>query len=86
MKAAYTSCKGDMDGILDTVMCAEIDDIPRFKKIIKAGIKAGELKSFKAFEKDDRQKQEARKAKVGGGLEINVTLDTSERKSRLPLM
>ena len=64
LKAAYISCKGDMDDILDTVMCSDIEDVPRFKKIIKKWIKDGEVESFKAFAKDNKEKQKARKKKV----------------------
>ena len=54
-----------MDDILDNMMCADVEDVPRFKTILRKLIKAGELKSYKAFKEDDKKKQAARKTKVG---------------------
>lgn len=53
-----------MDDIIDTVLCANIDDEPRFTKILKGLIKKKEIPDFPAFSKEGKSKMKARKRKV----------------------
>jgi DnaJ family protein C protein 9 len=64
LKSAYVECEGDMDKIIDSVMCATIEDEARFEKILKRLIKKKELPDFSAFSKEGKAKKAARKRKV----------------------
>lgn len=55
---------GDMDKIMESVLCVETTDEPRIKKIIQDAIDSGELPSYNAFVKETKQKMNARKRKV----------------------
>jgi len=46
---AYTLCKGDMDGILESVPCCSDADEDRFVAAIHEAISGGRVKNFKAF-------------------------------------
>ncbi|KAK3578911.1 hypothetical protein CHS0354_035532 [Potamilus streckersoni] len=61
LRTAYLSFKGDMNLILDNVMCSTIDDEPRFKKIIKDWIKKKEVPNFSKFSHESKSKAEKRK-------------------------
>lgn len=65
LKAAYVEYEGDMDEILDNVMCSTEEDVPRFTKILKGLIKEGEVPMFEEFEKASKKKQKARQKRVG---------------------
>eukprot|EP00057_Strongylocentrotus_purpuratus_P029328 XP_011683802.1 PREDICTED: LOW QUALITY PROTEIN: dnaJ homolog subfamily C member 9 [Strongylocentrotus purpuratus] len=64
LKAAYVESEGDMDEILDNVMCSTEEDVPRFTKILKGLIKEGEVPMFEAFEKASKKKQKARQKRA----------------------
>lgn len=64
MKTAYIEFKGDMEEILNNVMCSHVDDEPRFSKIIKDWIKAKEVPEFAKFMKETKKSKENRKRKV----------------------
>lgn len=64
LKTAYIEFKGDMDEILNNVMCSHIDDEPRFSKIIKGWIKANEVPEFSKFTKETKKTKENRKRKA----------------------
>ncbi|XP_042311977.1 dnaJ homolog subfamily C member 9-like [Sceloporus undulatus] len=64
IKAAYEDFKGDMDKIMESVLCAEYTDEPRIRKIIQHAIDLGELSSYKAFVKESKQKINARKRRA----------------------
>ncbi|KAM4896702.1 dnaJ homolog subfamily C member 9 isoform 2-T2 [Sylvia borin] len=61
VKAAYLNFKGDMDRIMESVMCADYTDEPRIREMIEEAIDSGELPSFKAFVKESKQKRTARR-------------------------
>lgn len=63
LKSAYLENEGNMDDIIDTVLCATIDDEPRFTKILKGLIKKKEIPDFPAFSKEGKSKKNARKRK-----------------------
>lgn len=65
IKSAYMDFEGDMDRIMESVLCVDYTDEPRVKKIIERAIDAGELPSYKAFVKESKQKMTARKRRVG---------------------
>lgn len=46
---AYEECEGDMDGILDNVMCSRPEDEDRFVGIIQEGITKGKVTAHVAF-------------------------------------
>ena len=64
LKKAYLEHEGDMDIILESVMCATIDDEERFVKILKNLIKKGDLPEFTAFTKESKRKRAERKKRV----------------------
>ncbi|NXI40542.1 DNJC9 protein, partial [Galbula dea] len=64
IKAAYVDFEGDMDGIMESVLCVDYTDEPRIRKIIEKAIDAGEVPSYKAFVKESKQKMIARKRRV----------------------
>lgn len=65
IKSAYVDFEGDMDRIMESVLCVDYTDEPRVRKIIERAIDAGELPSYKAFVKESKQKMTARKRRVG---------------------
>lgn len=64
IKSAYMDFEGDMDRIMESVLCVDYTDEPRVKKIIERAIDAGELPSYKAFVKESKQKMTARKRRA----------------------
>ena len=56
--------EGDMNYILDTVLCATINDEQRFFKILKNLIRKKELPAFDNFLKESKGKKAARRKKV----------------------
>lgn len=65
IKAAYMDFEGDMDRIMESVLCVNYTDEPRIRKIIEKAIAAGEVPSYKGFVKESKQKMMARKRRVG---------------------
>ncbi|NXW57995.1 DNJC9 protein, partial [Eurystomus gularis] len=61
IKAAYVDFEGDMDRIMESVLCVDYTDEPRIRKIIEEAIESGEVPSYKAFVKESKQKNNARK-------------------------
>ncbi|XP_065495449.1 dnaJ homolog subfamily C member 9 [Caloenas nicobarica] len=64
IKAAYVDFEGDMDRIMESVLCADYTDEPRIRKIIEKAIDSGEVPSYKAFVKESKQKMIARKRRA----------------------
>ncbi|NWV48269.1 DNJC9 protein, partial [Daphoenositta chrysoptera] len=64
VKAAYMNFKGDMDRIMESVMCADYTNEPRIREMIEKAIDSGELPSFKAFVKESKQKMMSRRKRV----------------------
>uniref|UniRef100_UPI00358F7504 uncharacterized protein isoform X2 n=1 Tax=Myxine glutinosa TaxID=7769 RepID=UPI00358F7504 len=61
LRKAYLDSQGDMDKILATVLCARIEDEPRFVIFLETSIKAGDLPTYPAFRKESKRKREARR-------------------------
>lgn len=65
LKKAYNDAKGDMDQILDNMMCSTVeDDEPRFRKIIQDWIADKTVKPFAAFTREKTAKRTERKRKA----------------------
>ena len=74
----YRECEGDMDKIIDSVMCATVEDEPRFVKILKDLIKTKEVPKYPAFNRTTSKTQStSRKRKVN----LFVIVDISKRMS-----
>lgn len=65
VKAAYVNFKGDMDRIMESVLCVDYTDEPRIREMIERAIDSGEVPSFKAFVKESKQKMMSRRKRVG---------------------
>ncbi|XP_074881543.1 dnaJ homolog subfamily C member 9 [Buteo buteo] len=64
VKAAYMDFEGDMDSIMQSVLCADYTDEPRIRKIIEKAIESGEVPRYKSFVKESKQKMTARKRRA----------------------
>ncbi|NXQ98843.1 DNJC9 protein, partial [Sagittarius serpentarius] len=64
IKAAYMDFEGDMDSIMESVLCADYTDEPRIRKIIEKAIESGEVPRYKSFVKESKKKTTARKRRV----------------------
>ncbi|KAM6416051.1 dnaJ homolog subfamily C member 9 isoform 2-T2 [Rhynochetos jubatus] len=64
IKAAYVDFEGDMDKIMQSVLCANCADEPRIREILEKAIDAGEVPSYKSFVKESKQKMMARKRRA----------------------
>ncbi|GAA5931753.1 uncharacterized protein JCM15063_001559 [Sporobolomyces koalae] len=61
---AYTSAKGDLEIILDSIMCSTHDDEERFVKLINQAIESNELEAtskWKKMSKDTKAKEQRKK-------------------------
>ncbi|KAM9061004.1 dnaJ homolog subfamily C member 9 [Sarcophilus harrisii] len=64
IKQAYVDFKGDMDQIMESLLCAEHTSEPRIRAIIQQAIDSEEVPPFKAFLKESKQKMNARKRRA----------------------
>ncbi|KAM6330366.1 DNJC9 protein, partial [Podargus strigoides] len=64
IKAAYVDYEGDMDKIMESVLCANDADEPRIRNIIENAIESGEVPSYRSFVKESKQKKTARKRRA----------------------
>lgn len=64
VRNCYVKFEGNMESILDNVMCATIDDEERFRKIIQEGIKKKKLPKFDAYSNESGDKKNKRKKAV----------------------
>ncbi|NXG00162.1 DNJC9 protein, partial [Sakesphorus luctuosus] len=64
VKAAYLNFQGDMDRIMESVMCVDYTDEPRIREMIQRAIDSGELPSYKAFVRESKQKMMSRRKRV----------------------
>jgi len=60
----YEKFKGDMDAIMETVLCCSADDEPRIGSIIKEAIEKKEIEPYPAFTKETTKKKKARKQRA----------------------
>ncbi|ELV10074.1 DnaJ like protein subfamily C member 9 [Tupaia chinensis] len=64
IKQAYLDFKGDMDQIMESVLCVQYTEEPRIRNIIQQAIDAREVPSYNAFVKESKQKMNARKRRA----------------------
>uniref|UniRef100_A0A5F7Z8P3 DnaJ heat shock protein family (Hsp40) member C9 n=1 Tax=Macaca mulatta TaxID=9544 RepID=A0A5F7Z8P3_MACMU len=64
IKQAYLDFKGDMDQIMESVLCVQYTEEPRIRSIIQQAIDTGEIPSYNAFVKESKQKMNARKRRA----------------------
>ncbi|KAK2492959.1 hypothetical protein MC885_019157 [Smutsia gigantea] len=64
IKQAYLDFKGDMDKIMESVLCVQYTEEPRIRSIIQQAIDAGEVPSYNIFVKESKQKMNARKRRA----------------------
>ena len=64
LKCAYMDYEGDVDLILENVLCASPDDEGRFRQLLEGLIDSEELPGFKNFITESDKKKKARKRKV----------------------
>lgn len=64
IKQAYLDFKGDMNQIMESVLCVEYTEEPRIRNIIQQAIDTGEVPSYNAFVKESKQKMNARKRRA----------------------
>ncbi|XP_028917194.1 dnaJ homolog subfamily C member 9 [Ornithorhynchus anatinus] len=64
IKQAYLDFKGDMNQIMESVLCVQYTDEPRIRKIIQQAVDSGEVPAFNAFIKESKQKTHARKRRA----------------------
>ena len=62
LKKAYLEAEGDMDQILDSVMCAKVEDEARFRVILDQMIKDKEVEKFAAYKKDKKKEEKRKRA------------------------
>uniref|UniRef100_UPI00398E48BA dnaJ homolog subfamily C member 9 n=1 Tax=Pristiophorus japonicus TaxID=55135 RepID=UPI00398E48BA len=61
IKQAYVEFKGDMDGIMESVLCSVSGDEARIRAILETAIELQELPAYTAFTRESTNKQRARK-------------------------
>ena len=61
LKKAYLEGEGDMDFILDNVLCCTMDDEERFADTIRGWIDEGSVPAFKKFVKETEKSKKRRK-------------------------
>lgn len=61
LKTAYLEFEGDMESVLENVLCATVDDEQRFCNILQACIDSEELPKFNSFIRENRKKKRARR-------------------------
>ncbi|XP_077993800.1 dnaJ homolog subfamily C member 9-like [Glandiceps talaboti] len=64
LQEAYMEYEGDMEVIMENVLCCTEEDEPRFRKILKRCIKTKQLPAFDAFTNESKGKRKARKVKA----------------------
>ncbi|KAK7092638.1 hypothetical protein V1264_008354 [Littorina saxatilis] len=80
LKTAYIDAEGDMDIIMDSVLCSTPEDEERFTQILQDLTKDKELPEFKAFTKESKKKKSARQRRAAAEAE-----EASEEAKRLKL-
>ncbi|KAJ0066853.1 hypothetical protein NL108_004833, partial [Boleophthalmus pectinirostris] len=60
----YVRYEGDMDLIMQCVLCGSVDDEPRISSIIQDGIDKKEVDDFPAFTKESARKKKARRKRA----------------------
>eukprot|EP00095_Tigriopus_kingsejongensis_P000682 maker-scaffold340_size202118-snap-gene-1.26 protein:Tk00682 transcript:maker-scaffold340_size202118-snap-gene-1.26-mRNA-1 annotation:"dnaj homolog subfamily c member 9" len=64
LKTAYLEGEGNMDFILDNVLCCTLDDEERFSDILRNLVETEELPPMKKFTRESAQKKKRRKQRL----------------------
>ena len=64
LKSGYVDCKGDLHQIMESVLCATMEDEPRFRSILEQAIRDKEIPSFKNFMEEKAGKKTERQNRV----------------------
>ncbi|XP_067100514.1 dnaJ homolog subfamily C member 9 isoform X1 [Osmerus mordax] len=64
LKRVYEESQGDMNKIMESVLCATQEDEGRFRDILQGAIDAGELTAYKGFTHESATKKKSRKRKA----------------------
>uniref|UniRef100_UPI00358FE993 dnaJ homolog subfamily C member 9-like isoform X3 n=1 Tax=Myxine glutinosa TaxID=7769 RepID=UPI00358FE993 len=64
LQQAYLDFEGDMDRILEVMLCARNEDEPRFRKYLEMSVGAGDLPDYPAFSSQGKRKRESQKGKI----------------------
>lgn len=64
LRAAYLDYEGDIDSILENMLCATVEDEERFREIIENLISKEDLPKFPAFVSESKKKRKARKQRA----------------------
>ena len=64
LKKCYVEFEGDMEQIMDRVMCSTVDDESRFCDMINQWIADGEVPEFEAFTNESKKSKKKRKKQV----------------------
>lgn len=65
LKAGYIASEGDMDKIMEMVLCASVlDDEDRFRAILDEWIEKGDVPKYKAYVRETKAKREHRHKKA----------------------
>ena len=62
LKKAYLEAEGNMDQILDTVMCAKVEDEAGFRLILDKMIAEKEVEKFAGYKKDKKKEEKRKRA------------------------
>ncbi|EDV27778.1 uncharacterized protein TRIADDRAFT_21399 [Trichoplax adhaerens] len=57
----YVQLEGDMETIMENMMCSRIEDENRYYKILNPLIESGELPEFKSFQRDSKKRKKRKK-------------------------
>ncbi|XP_069466644.1 dnaJ homolog subfamily C member 9 [Ambystoma mexicanum] len=80
VKQAYEDFEGDMDRIMESVLCVTFKDEPRIRKIIQQAIDSEELPAYDAFVKESKKKRTERKKRA-----LSEAAEAEEMKKELGL-
>lgn len=80
LRQAYGAAKGSMEGIIDRMMHATIDDEPRFRALLEQSIADGTLPALRAFAAEPDAKRRKRQAKAA-----KEAAEAEEHKKKLGL-
>ncbi|XP_046398157.1 dnaJ homolog subfamily C member 9-like [Ischnura elegans] len=64
LRKAYLEGEGEMDYILETVLCATLDDEPRLRELLQNMIDDEEIPAYAKFTNESKSKKKRRKRKV----------------------
>ena len=61
--AHYVQFEGDMEAIMQNMMCSQIEDEDRYFEILDPLIKSGQLPAFSSFHRDSNDSNKRKKLK-----------------------